>query len=91
MRPKKYVNAKDVLPEHLIEEIQKFVQGQHVYIPQVNRKPWGTVSGMRIELDERNRAIILCYQGGLTIAQLSEQFALSEERIRAIVYENQTK
>ncbi len=54
MRNKKYVNAKDVLPEHLIQEIQKFVQGQHVYIPQVSRKPRGILSGIRVELDQRN-------------------------------------
>ena len=30
----KYVNAKDVLPQELIEQLQNYVQGSYVYIPK---------------------------------------------------------
>lgn len=31
----KYTNATKVLPEELIEEIQKYVQGETLYIPKL--------------------------------------------------------
>jgi Mor family transcriptional regulator len=86
---KKYVNAKDVLPEALVKEIQKYVQGQHMYVPQVERKSWGTGTGIREELELRNAKIVKAYQGGVAVAQLAEMYALSEERIRGIIYDNQ--
>ena len=38
-----YVNADDVLPKDLIEEIQKYVDGQLIYIPRKdeNSLSWG--------------------------------------------------
>lgn len=29
----KYINANVILPEKLIEEIQKYIQGKYIYIP----------------------------------------------------------
>ncbi len=29
----KYINANMILPEKLIEEIQKYIQGKYIYIP----------------------------------------------------------
>lgn len=31
----KYVNATKVLPENLLVEIQKYVQGENLYIPSL--------------------------------------------------------
>jgi hypothetical protein len=42
----KYKNAKDILPKNLVKEIQKYIQGAHLYIPQNNRKVWGTDTGI---------------------------------------------
>lgn len=84
---KKYVNARDVLPKELIEEIQKYVAGQHLYIPQSNRQPWGTSTGSQDEFQMRNTEIRRKYAGGVPIKQLAVMFSLSEERIRGIVYE----
>ena len=38
-----YVNAEDVLPKTLIEEIQKHVDGQLIYIPRKHERSlsWG--------------------------------------------------
>ncbi|MFS1516284.1 CD3324 family protein [Bacillus sp. SM2101] len=52
----KYINANHVLPDQLILEIQKYVQGQVVYIPNTEgvRKKWGENSGNREYLNCRN-------------------------------------
>ncbi len=83
---KKHLNARQVLPEALVQEIQKYVQGAHLYIPSAERKAWGTNSGARDALEQRNMEILHAYRSGQTIACLSERYCLSEERVRAIVY-----
>lgn len=46
----KYTSAEDVLPEELLKEIQKYVQGRMVYIPtsEGSRKKWGEKWGTEI-------------------------------------------
>lgn len=44
---KKYVNAKNILPSELVEEIQKYIDGSHIYIPQKSRKSWGSNTGIK--------------------------------------------
>lgn len=82
----KYVNANQVLPEELVKEIQKYIQGTHLYIPNTERKSWGSESGMRVELEQRNMEIMMQFRNGYDIPTLSELYCLSEERIKAIVY-----
>ncbi|MFC5529013.1 CD3324 family protein [Cohnella yongneupensis] len=82
----KYKNAKDILPQSLVEEIQKYIQGGHLYIPQTQRKAWGTKTGIREELKERNALIVNSFQLGATVTELALRFCLSEERIRGIIY-----
>ncbi|RIE01661.1 hypothetical protein D3H35_22325 [Cohnella faecalis] len=85
---KKYVNAKQILPQHLIEEIQKYVEGAHLYIPQKGRKSWGSANGSREQLEKRNMEIqFLFRQQGVSIIELAARFGLSEERIRSILYD----
>jgi hypothetical protein len=45
----KYVNANNILPEKLIMEIQKYIQGETIYIPmqEGTYRKWGTLSGGR--------------------------------------------
>lgn len=87
----KYTNARDVLPEALIKEIQKYVKGKHIYIPQTERQSWGAATGIRDEMDLRNEEICHRYYGGASIAELVDLFNLSEERIRGIIYERRTR
>lgn len=86
---KKYRNARDVLPEELVRQIQQYVRGVHLYIPQTERDGWGTSTGSREEMKLRNENIYELYKGGLPLAELAELYNLSEERIRNIVYEQQ--
>ncbi|CAG7615047.1 CD3324 family protein [Paenibacillus allorhizosphaerae] len=87
---KRYKNARDVLPESLIQEIQKYVRGEHLYIPQTERKAWGEKSGTRDEMERRNKEIYQRYMDGIGITELAEMYHLSEERIRGILYETHT-
>ncbi|BBH24125.1 hypothetical protein Back11_54700 [Paenibacillus baekrokdamisoli] len=83
---KKYRNAKEILPPELVEEIQKYVDGSHIYIPAKDRKAWGTDSGTRHYLDKRNFEMLSYYHSGTDISTLSKMYGLSEERVRSIVY-----
>lgn len=84
----KYVNATAILPEKLIAEIQKYVQGETIYIPKPETayQKWGTRSGGRKLIDDRNRAIKASFRCGARIEQLAMEHCLSVETIKKIVY-----
>ena len=84
-----YVNATDVLPGFLVEEIQKYVDGQLLYIPRrdENSLSWGEKNGTKEKLAERNQKIVNGYYSGLTIEALSKEYYLSEKRIQGIIHE----
>lgn len=83
-----YVRATAILPEELISEIQKYVQGETIYIPKLedSHKKWGMRSGSRKMLDERNASIKKAFKNGRSIEQLADQYYLSPETIKKIVY-----
>ncbi|WP_203362904.1 CD3324 family protein [Bacillus sp. REN10] len=83
-----YVKATNVLPEQLIIEIQKYVQGETIYIPKPKKayQRWGARSGSRKTLDDRNASIQQAFQNGRTLEQLAEDYFLSVETIKKIVY-----
>lgn len=85
----KYINAKNLLPDALVKELQNYLQGGYIYIPTVQeqQKRWGEVSGYRKELEQRNRQIIKGYQEGMPIETLSERYCLSVYAIRKIIYQ----
>lgn len=83
-----YMKAIDILPKELIKELQKYVQGETLYIPKTknNYQKWGTHSGGRKAIDERNAEIKTNFTCGMSIDQLAEEYFLSSETIRKIVY-----
>ena len=83
-----YKNAKDYLPEELLCEIQKYIQGVLIYIPtdESNRNGWGKLSGTRKELDKRNASIRKDFKSGLSIGEIADKYYLSVDSIRKIVY-----
>ena len=85
----KYKNAKAVLPDALVKELQNYVQGEYIYIPVETKrqKRWGEVSGYRKELKERNKNIKEEYQNGYSMEFLSEKYNLSISAIRKIIYQ----
>jgi len=84
----KYVNAEIIFPEELLLEIQKYIYGGMVYVPNPEgvRKKWGENSGNRHDLNQRNKKIRLSFSEGATINQLSDRFCLSYDSIKKIVY-----
>ena len=85
----KYVNANDILPDMLIEELQKYVQAGYIYIPAKSEqhRSWGELSGYRRELERRNKAIIEEYRRGVSIEKLADKYYLSIYAIRKIIYQ----
>ena len=84
----KYINAQKVLPKKLIIEIQKYVQGETLYIPKLESDylKWGSSSGSRKRLDYRTAAIRDAFKRGTRIEQLAQDYYLSVETIKKIVY-----
>ena len=61
----RYLNASEILPDELLREIQKYTQGETLYIPKENeRKKWGENSGSRSYYIERNSKILEKYREG---------------------------
>ena len=55
----KYRNGKEFLPTELLKELQRYVQGELVYIPKRENKRagWGENNGARMRMQKRNREI----------------------------------
>ena len=85
----KYFNAKLILPDALVKELQSYVQGAYIYVPieQEQQKRWGEVSGYRQELEQRNEQIKREYQNGISMECLSEKYGLSFYAVRKIIYQ----
>lgn len=83
----KYKNAAHVLPDELLKEVQKYVTGEAIYIPkQEEKRKWGEGSGARQFYRERNERIRTDYEGGMSLDELMEKYALSIDSIRRIIY-----
>ncbi|SER62085.1 Mor transcription activator family protein [Gracilibacillus ureilyticus] len=84
----KYVKAHEVLPEELLERLQEYIQGEMIYIPkrESDRQSWGSRSGNRQYYDERNKQIRNAFRKGALIDHLADEYALSIETIKKIVY-----
>lgn len=83
----KYENGKDIFPEKLLRQIQKYVSGKAVYIPAKEQKrKWGETSGYKLYLYERNRDIKEKFNAGAGIEELSAEYCLSFDSIKKIVY-----
>jgi hypothetical protein len=83
----KYINASDILPDKLLREIQKYVEGEALYIPINNdRKKWGEGSGARSYYEHRNEEICRKFVAQASIEMLADEYFLAVETIRKIVY-----
>ncbi len=84
----KYINAKEVLPEQLLVQLQEYVQGKMIYIPgrDAERAAWGEANGTRAEYRRRNREIIMMYRNGTRVDELAQRYHLSPCSIRKIVH-----
>jgi Mor family transcriptional regulator len=83
-----YKKANNVLPQELLKEIQKYVQGELIYIPNSKgiRRKWGQNSGGREYLKERNSKIYNKFLLGSDVNKLADEYCLSVDSIRKIIY-----
>lgn len=88
-----YVKAENVLPEEVIKLIQKYIDGQYLYIPRKegNEKSWGETSGVKRELQNRNVEIFNSYAKGISVEELGNTYYLSEKSIRRIISKEKNK
>lgn len=88
-----YFKANDVLPNDIIEEVQKYIDGELLYIPrkESTRKKWGSTTGVKIILADRNRDIYQDYQSGMSFDTLSEKYHLVTKSIQRIILQQKKK
>ena len=79
----KYLNAAEILPEHLLKELQIFVDGEILYVPKISsKKEWGAVNGSRTFYQERNKEIQRLFQSGSSVEALDDQYGLACSTIK---------
>ena len=88
-----YKKANNLLPAELVELIQKYVDGEYIYIPrrEDNKKSWGSSTATRRVLAVRNAAIYNDYQTGMAMTTLAEKYYLSLKSIQRIVLQEKRK
>lgn len=88
MQDRNYVNAEQVLPQQLLEQVQQYAAGKLIYIPQRQGtvRSWGERTGQRSYYRKRNQMIRNKYAYGVSIFQLAGEYYLSLETVKKIVY-----
>ena len=84
----KYRNASEILPDELLRELQKYASGEILYVPSnKSRKKWGEDTGALHFYEQRNEEIRHKYfHLKISTEALSEEYNLSEETVRKIIY-----
>ena len=83
----KYRKASEVLPDDLLREVQKYVDGEALYFPRLkNRKTWGESTGAKNYYKQRNDEIRRAFSEGTPVDALASKYNLSVDSIRKIVY-----
>ena len=82
-----YKKATNILPDDLLLAVQKYVDGEYIYIPRKTgcKKLWGEHKRSRYQLDRRNRTIFEQYQCGISVEALAKQYYLSPKTIYKIL------
>lgn len=84
-----YKNGKDILPEEVLSQIQRYFSGGIIYIPSPDKpKEWGTETGIKEQLRKRNFEIKAKKDQGYSIEELMMEYHLSYDSIKRIVYGN---
>lgn len=80
----KYLNAKSVLPEAMLEQLRQYAEGQVLYVPKrpQNCKQWGEVQGTKRKTRERNKTIRAANVQGTPFCELAKEYCLTEETIK---------
>ena len=84
-----YTNAAEVLPRTILEVVQKYIDGECLYIPRRDdrKKTWGEITQSRRNLQARNRKIHDLHCQGLGVRELAEMYFLAPKTISRILRE----
>ncbi|MBK1812248.1 hypothetical protein JHL18_16620 [Clostridium sp. YIM B02505] len=83
----RYEKAQNILPNNIIEQIQKYIDGGYIYIPRKdeNKKAWGENTDTKKQLSDRDNEILYKYSSGVPVKILAEHYFLTESSIRRII------
>ncbi|WP_425461104.1 CD3324 family protein [Flavonifractor porci] len=80
-----YKSATNVLPAYLVSEIQKYVDGEYLYIPSCKRKNWGSKNGTKAKLAQRDFEIYQDHKNGVSMELLCCKYCLSIKCVEKIL------
>lgn len=85
----RYRNAGEILPAELLSELQKYAEGELVYVPGRRKRKagWGTRNGSRELYALRNRQIARSYGKGESVEEIARRHFLSKDSVRKIIRE----
>lgn len=88
-----YRRADEILPADILKILQEYVSGETIYVPKKSecRKKWGSNTGVRENLRQRNEQIWAEYQNGSSTGELAEKYYLTEKSIQRILRNIQIK
>jgi len=88
-----YKKAIDVLPAELLDMVQRYIDGEYIYIPRKaeNRKAWGEKTNSKVDNLLRNTAICNEYKNGISVDELSKKYFLSPKSIQRIILTMQSQ
>ncbi|EEH99723.1 MULTISPECIES: CD3324 family protein [Clostridium] len=88
-----YIKAKEVLPLEIIELIQKYIDGEYIYIPkkECNSQQLGSNTTTRDKINLRNYNIFKEYMDGVSRKDLAEKYFLSKKSIDRIILKEKSK
>lgn len=88
-----YKRADDILPEHVLRDLQRYVSGETIYVPKENgnRKKWGSGTDVNEKLRLRNGHILEQHLKGATVKELAQSYSLTEKSIQRILRNTQAK
>lgn len=83
-----YKKAEEIFPAELIEILQEYVDGDVIYIPKrKTRAGWGTRTGTKNKLRERNNQIYSDYLEGMKVKELASKYYLTDKSVQRIIRE----
>ncbi|HJC22361.1 MAG TPA: hypothetical protein H9761_01490 [Candidatus Eisenbergiella merdavium] len=80
-----YKSAANVLPVHLVSEIQKYIDGEYLYIPSRERKAWGSKNGAKEKLAQRDSEIYQDHRNGADLEALSKKYCISIKAVEKVL------
>ncbi len=85
-----YLKANEILPKEILELLQKYVEGQTLYIPKrkENCLGWGEKTKSKAKTYARNCEIITLASKGVSVKELSKRYFLAPKTISRIISDN---